>query len=150
MTVDAYIAEPETDHGDFRGCVVIPCTITTEHPQSSHGQPVVAIGGEAYGPADIGGRHVIPPEGEDDLIKALDAAGYEMPWEYDISTHERTGVAAWDERCEECYEQGRPVKDHDGPINFDMSLQPAGGRWLNTDTSFAQRLDVDGIRLVAF
>jgi hypothetical protein len=150
MTVDAYIAEPETDHGDLTACVVIPCTITTEHSQSSRGKPIVTIGGKAYGPADIRGRHVILPDGEDELVEALDSAGYEVPWEHDANTWERTGVATWDKRCEKCYEQGRPVEDHEGPINFDESLQPAGGQWFNADRSFAQLLDVDGIRLVAF
>ena len=150
MAVDAYVAEPEADHGDVVACVVIPCRIRTEHPQSSRGRPVVTIGGQAFGPGDLGGRHVIPTDGEDELAKALGSAGYQMPWEYNPSTRERAGVATWDKDCEERYERGRPVEDHEGPINFDMSLQPAGSRWRNTNTSFAQLLDADGIRLVAF
>ena len=39
----------------------VPGTLTTDHPASSYGQPVLVIGGQAYGPGDDGPERELPP-----------------------------------------------------------------------------------------
>lgn len=57
-------------------------TLTTEDAASSHGLPVVVVGGTAYGPAEVGPVNT-RPLGEDDvdeaaLVEAARNAGYEV------------------------------------------------------------------------
>ncbi len=51
--------------------------LTTDHPASSYGLPVVVRGGVAYGPAEVGPLSVIG-EADPVLLDAARAAGYEV------------------------------------------------------------------------
>jgi hypothetical protein len=92
MTIDAYIAHPEGEYVhpelDTAGkCLTYPCTVTDEHAQSSHGQPVVTIDGRAHGPAEVGGLLHLPEERQD-LAADVEEAGFPVQRHGKISREE--------------------------------------------------------------
>lgn len=66
-----------------------PAVLTTEHAQSSYGLPVLLIGGQVYGPADLPGLIVTadryperPSDDEQALLRAAIRAGYRVSLPY--------------------------------------------------------------------
>lgn len=57
------------------GCISYPATITTERAESSYGQPVVVIDGEARGPGEMPPGALQVPE---DIAAKIRAIGYEV------------------------------------------------------------------------
>ena len=102
MEIETYFCQYETDHrfvnGEYRheiprhktindydkghsetGCVTFPIVVTTDHAQSSHGQPVVLDSdGRAYGPADLSG-HIQLYKRQAGHIDKIESAGWELP-----------------------------------------------------------------------
>ena len=56
--------------------------LTTNHAASSHGLPVVVVGGQAYGPLDLEAAlpryQINVPEGDQDAERAARDAGYRV------------------------------------------------------------------------
>lgn len=74
-----YEDQHETEEGLASGCIMYPMTLTTEHPASSHGLPVlVAENGAAYGPHDLPGGEVQLTLSQLEYASLLDKAGYRV------------------------------------------------------------------------
>lgn len=56
---------------------VLPADVTTSHPASSYGRPVVVVGGQGCGPEDLPGWTVVQASGQE--LHDLRRAGYELP-----------------------------------------------------------------------
>jgi hypothetical protein len=89
------------------GCIVFPVTVTTEHAQSSYGQPVIVDSdGHVYGPGDLQG-HIQLYEEHAEHISALENAGWELPRDMGADDVSFLDGEGWDDT--EQIENGEPI-----------------------------------------